>query len=306
MLRLGRYAEAEPILDEALALGVSSSSVASPILIRAELAAARGELDLGRELATRARAVLGDESPHQYEAHLAWIDAELARVAGDEVAARAAIERGLRDGEQMLGRYSWPLVWLGLRIEGQSDTPSQARVDALTQIVERLDAPTAPAQHYRSLVAAELGGNDAASWQVAVDGWREGKEQPLLAYSLFRLAGARPDRGADALRESLEIARSIGAQPLVAEAEALARRERVDVPVGDNGRAAPDDRFGLTGRELDVLRLVAEGRSNAEIGKALFISPKTASVHVSNILSKLGVTRRGEAAAAAHQLGLLA
>ena len=55
-----------------------------------------------------------------------------------------------------------------------------------------------------------------------------------------------------------------------------------------------------------MLRLVAAGRSNAEIGTALFISPKTASVHVSNILAKLGVTRRGEAAAAAHRLGLLA
>ncbi|MFD0686267.1 helix-turn-helix domain-containing protein, partial [Actinomadura fibrosa] len=63
-------------------------------------------------------------------------------------------------------------------------------------------------------------------------------------------------------------------------------------------------RLGLTRRETEVLRLVAEGRSNREIAEALFISAKTASVHVSNILAKLGVSGRGEAAATAHRLRL--
>ena len=63
--------------------------------------------------------------------------------------------------------------------------------------------------------------------------------------------------------------------------------------------------FGLTARELEVLRLVAAGRSNQQIAGELFISPKTASVHVSNILGKLGVTSRVEAAATAHRLHLL-
>jgi DNA-binding NarL/FixJ family response regulator len=61
---------------------------------------------------------------------------------------------------------------------------------------------------------------------------------------------------------------------------------------------------GLTAREFEVLRLVAAGRSNREIASELFISAKTASVHVSNILGKLSVTSRGEAAAAAHRLRL--
>ena len=65
------------------------------------------------------------------------------------------------------------------------------------------------------------------------------------------------------------------------------------------GPAVP---FGLTGRELEVLRLVAAGLGNREIAAELFISPKTASVHVSNILGKLGVASRGEAAATAHRL----
>jgi DNA-binding NarL/FixJ family response regulator len=62
--------------------------------------------------------------------------------------------------------------------------------------------------------------------------------------------------------------------------------------------------FGLTAREQEVLRLVAAGRGNREIAAELFISPRTASVHVSNILAKLGVASRGEATAAAHRLHL--
>ena len=62
--------------------------------------------------------------------------------------------------------------------------------------------------------------------------------------------------------------------------------------------------LGLTRREVEVLVLVAEGRTNRQIGQALFITPKTAGVHVSRILAKLGVAGRGEAAAIAHRLGL--
>jgi DNA-binding CsgD family transcriptional regulator len=66
----------------------------------------------------------------------------------------------------------------------------------------------------------------------------------------------------------------------------------------------PAAQLGLTRREVEVLALVAVGRSNRQIAQALFISPKTAGVHVSNILAKLGVAGRVEAAAVAHRLGL--
>ena len=69
--------------------------------------------------------------------------------------------------------------------------------------------------------------------------------------------------------------------------------------------AAPADAFGLTDREYAVLRLLGQGRTNAQIGETLFISTKTASVHVSNILRKLGVATRVEAAAVAARAGLL-
>ena len=82
----------------------------------------------------------------------------------------------------------------------------------------------------------------------------------------------------------------------------VARRARLDL--GVDAPASPSERLGLTDRELDVLALVAAGRTNRQIGQELFISAKTASVHVSNILAKLGVANRGEAAAAARRLGL--
>src|SRR5262249_22573336 len=83
----------------------------------------------------------------------------------------------------------------------------------------------------------------------------------------------------------------------------VARREQLDL--GESlAPATPADRAGLTAREREVLRLLSEGRTNRQIGEELFIATKTASVHVSNILAKLQVTNRGEAAAAAGRLGL--
>ncbi len=67
---------------------------------------------------------------------------------------------------------------------------------------------------------------------------------------------------------------------------------------------SPAESYGLTQRELDVLRLIAAGRSNPQIGEALFISPRTAQIHVTHVLAKLGLANRTEAAAFAHQHGL--
>lgn len=83
--------------------------------------------------------------------------------------------------------------------------------------------------------------------------------------------------------------------------EALARRGRIDL--GPEG-IQPDGLAALTPREIEVLTLVASGRSNQQIADELFISRKTASVHVSHILSKLAVQTRLEAASLAHNIGL--
>ena len=96
-------------------------------------------------------------------------------------------------------------------------------------------------------------------------------------------------------------AAAIGSTHLVEVCESLARRSRLVLPgmKDDDGSAFPD----LTPREREVLALVADGRTNRQIATELFITDKTASVHVSNILSKLDVSNRGEAAALAYKAG---
>ena len=121
----------------------------------------------------------------------------------------------------------------------------------------------------------------------------------------------------DALRAGQQIARRIGSSRLADRIEALARRRRIELagekpaepsgdlePVGDRTSALQADPFGLTAREREILRLLADGYSNRRIAEALFISESTAGVHVSNILGKLGVASRTEAATTAVRLGL--
>jgi DNA-binding NarL/FixJ family response regulator len=110
-------------------------------------------------------------------------------------------------------------------------------------------------------------------------------------------------------REAAATATRLGAAPLSAALDALARRARLDPGSAAAVGRAPDSGSAyltesLTDRERDVLRLLSRGQSNRQIGAELFISPKTASVHVSNILAKLAVTNRTEAAAIAHREGL--
>jgi DNA-binding CsgD family transcriptional regulator len=102
---------------------------------------------------------------------------------------------------------------------------------------------------------------------------------------------------------------ALGAVPLRREIELLAQRGRLRLhePVdiaAEPEASSPAASLGLTRREAEVLALVAQGRTNRQIGQELFITPKTASIHVSRILAKLGVAGRGEAAAIAHRLGL--
>lgn len=128
------------------------------------------------------------------------------------------------------------------------------------------------------------------------------------AYARLREAEALLESGADAaeaLRAAHSIAAESGAEPLREACEQIARRARIRL--GDEQPAAAPsaaDPFGLTPREREVLVLVAAGRTNRQIGEELFMSEKTASVHVSRILAKLEVSTRGEAGAVAHKLGL--
>jgi DNA-binding CsgD family transcriptional regulator/tetratricopeptide (TPR) repeat protein len=153
-----------------------------------------------------------------------------------------------------------------------------------------------------------LGGADvdptglADAWRAAVEAFERYGHPYETARSRARLGAvlkaAGDPQGSVELTAALEAATMLGAEPLRAEIRAGG---------GSRPPSRPADRYGeaLTPREREILGLVALGRSNRQIGTQLFISAKTASVHVSNILAKLGVAGRGEAVAVARQRGLL-
>jgi DNA-binding CsgD family transcriptional regulator len=229
----------------------------------------------------------------------------------------------------MSGRYVWPVLWLASRTEADGATRARdrreevpdgtaARYQELASLAADLTTPNAASRGYRALVTAELaratGEVGVTAWQAAAEAWQAAAEPYPLAYAWLRLAevaAAAGDRQAAgrSVRQAHAVASRVGAAPIAAEAVALARRTRLslDEPEAAAVRPAAEDplaRFGLTEREREILLLLAAGRSNPQIAGALFISPKTASVHVSNILAKLGVDSRVEAAAVAHRLGV--
>jgi DNA-binding CsgD family transcriptional regulator len=220
----------------------------------------------------------------------------------------------------------------------------RARASTLVRLAEAL-APRVVTDSGRAWIAtarAELarldGGVEAEPWAAAIAAWDEAGDASESAYTRYRFAesglrrvGVRADVG-DVLTTAWRSAVELGAVPLIARLEELARRARLvlsspteperpapaasdSAPSGpgrasDAEGAAPVARrtstpHSLSAREIEVLRLVAAGRSNGEIGDALFITRKTAGVHVTHILDKLGVSNRVEAAMAAARLGLL-
>jgi DNA-binding CsgD family transcriptional regulator len=316
LLRLGRWPEAGVVIEEGVASEPEGVFLGTVRLARAELAVHRGDLELvARELERLGTAVSDDD--WQYIENIAYVAAEARRQTGALVAAREIVADKLGAAHHRSDRYAWPLLWLGLRIEGDlaaaarrrgEATPADVveRVAALAGLAAELPTTTARGGGFRALVAPEraraLG--EQADWAPAVAAFRATGEVHMVAYALLRLAGSPGDRdvATAAAREAAAIARALGARPLLEELLEAAREARLSLgdepaPPGDDPLAA----YGLTEREREVLELVAQGRSNSQIGSELFITRKTASVHVSNILAKLGVASRGEAAALLHR-----
>src|SRR5262249_34676904 len=146
---------------------------------------------------------------------------------------------------------------------------------------------------------------------AAADGWADLGCPHRAAYAAWRyaearlLAGELPATVSDTVRSAAT--QAAGHVPLLAAIRTLADRARIPLDTVSPPVEPPADaaRYGLTERELLVLRLLATGRTNGEIGAELFISRKTASVHVTNILRKLGVSSRVQAAALAERAGLV-
>ena len=223
--------------------------------------------------------------------------AEGARARRDAAAERSAVERAtvLR-----AAREAWVERAFAVQSGNQADET-------------RAEAATADAEDRR--LAGEA---DPVAWSLAAERWRARRRPYLLAYARWRETEAllaTGDRAAatEALREAGAIAAELGARPLAEAIASLGRRARLDLATQSPAPAAPEPRvttpadpYGLTKREREVLGLVALGRTNRQIADALFISENTAGVHVSNILGKLGVAGRTEAAAIAVRAGYAA
>jgi len=337
LLRLGEWDEAEQLADEAMRSEPEGIFAATVLIVCGELAVMRGKYAEAAEIVRNTRRALGDSTDIQFTQSLAYIDALTARGRGELTTALALVTDGLGDSlNRWAARYAWPLLWAGVLVDADlavaardrrvDDTESTARSAGWEKLAAEMVASTPPTRGYQAMVEAEraraAGSDEVACWARAVDAWRQADEAYPLAYSLVRLAQAHctdgdRDAATAVAREALRRARVLGAAPLVEELMALSRRARLSITDADDASAAAiassdekpatDElaRFGLTDREREVLLLLTAGRSNPQIAQELFISPKTASVHVSNILAKLGVSGRVEAAAVAHRLGLV-
>jgi ATP/maltotriose-dependent transcriptional regulator MalT len=335
LLWLGRFQPAERLLDEARDLGLPARSSRVLLPARGRHRLWRGDLDGARADLEWLLERPGVSLDPQFAAPARSRLAAVATWEGRPDQARATVAEGLA----LLAEVDDPdlvaeLCLAGLAAEAAVAERAAARRDrqaseeaarTATELLERARAAaTADGVTVARAVGAKLataeaewsraaGRHDPGGWARAVAAWDElGCPWPA-AYARWRQAEALLDRGAPRdqaaplVRAAWAAAGALGARPLLAELESLARRARIGLrPAGTGEPEAPPpgEELGLTPREREVLGLVADGRSNRQIAEELFISAKTASVHVSNILAKLGVANRAEAAVAAHRLGL--
>ncbi|WP_275410861.1 helix-turn-helix transcriptional regulator [Paractinoplanes rishiriensis] len=305
LIALGRWDEADARLAEAARHDPPGTLGLPWLRLRAKLRLARGR-DTAGALVHSAGTWLGKPFLHaenrlciQNLRVLLALDAAADPAAALEIAHAAVLEPAVTQRP----RYAWPLLASAARVA--ATVPGG---DDLSRCVRRAadglptDYPAARA--FAAQVAALLDSGEQR-WQAAVDAWRADGHRYELATALLGLAESQAhDRAAaaESLTEAQAIADALGAVPVFDAAETLARRLGVRAPAAP---AAAGTEI-LTAREREVLRLVAQGQSNSRIAASLYISPKTASVHVSRIIAKLEVANRVEAAAVAHRLGLLA
>jgi DNA-binding CsgD family transcriptional regulator/tetratricopeptide (TPR) repeat protein len=300
------------------------------------------ELALGRGDQARARTLLDDSAAFlarsvepQYISPAAALRAELERRAGDIDAARTAVDEGIDRiefcSEDLLRLAQVSAAGVAVeadaaeraRDRGDADEEREAlaRAEAFLERVRAAAAEHAPVPDaYLAEAEAEAaraaGESDPELWATAIAAW-EALERPYpAAIARWRRAEALIAAGdrqsaAEVAKDALDVARRLGSEWLAAEVDQLAARGRISLEpaaAATNGDAASDgdgaDPFGLTTRERQVLVLLSRGATNRQIGEELYMAEKTASVHVSRILAKLGVRRRTEAAAVAHRNGL--
>jgi DNA-binding CsgD family transcriptional regulator len=336
LLETGRWAQCEQLTGEALAgdtWGAFNLRVVRGVLLarRGAFTAAQEELDLALRL-----------SP-PYLRDSVWLgQAEFALWAGRLDQAATAVAAGLGGWAERdpAGTQTHPddSEWYPLALRLEADRAEQAaarrsseevadarrRAAPLVAELDRLQAADPPQARYPYvngnllLARAEQsrldGRSDPQRWRAAAAAWEQMEHPFEAAYARFREAeallihGSSRPQAEQALRNAHQTAVALDAAPLRREIEALAKRGRLRLDHPDTAAtskvASPAASLGLTRREAEVLALVAKGRTNQQIGRELFITEGTAGVHVSRILTKLGVASRVEAAAIAHRLGL--
>ncbi len=326
LIALGEWDDALALIDTALGQAPPATSRGHLMVERARLLLRRGDPSAAAAVEALGQVPAWFPGQSQYLLPVAQTQAEAALDRGEPHEALYLLVDALGRVTAAHPASAWGFAHALAR---SVVATARAGTDAalVTRAAEmldqaRIDFPRSSAQPvWDAVLDAEMAVLDGASaaasapWTTAAALVAEPSfEGPALlrAYVRYRAARERVqagDRdGATALLQAtLEECHRMGAAPLEAAAAGLARRARLALP----GSATPSDGatpaapLGLTAREQQVLALLAAGRSNAQIAQELFISPKTASVHVSNILTKLGVGSRGEAAARAHAAGLV-
>lgn len=322
LTRLGRWDEALATMRTAFDLDPAGEGTTWLRGVFARLTALRGDPEeAGRLLAGITPADVDTD----VAAEVAAIQAEVA-ILGDRPAdAAAAVDAGLARLEG-LDDVLWtaPLLALGFRagadarLSPDGGSPDTRRLAArLAELDQRSFAGsthawlrTARAEQARlgGEVDAEVGAwsNALEAWTTADDPYRRAEAAWRWAEAELRRHGVKAEVG-PALTSAHATATALGAAPLATAIERLARRARVhlagaaDTPPPEFAPAGPI--AGLSSRELEVLELLGAGLSNGEIAERLFISRKTAAVHVTHILDKLGVSNRVEAAMVAERGG---
>ncbi|MEU5987760.1 AAA family ATPase [Spirillospora sp. NPDC047418] len=313
LVSLGRWDEAMAVMTHALEQDPAITTRTSLLVLTGWVALARGDLATARQRLGTSREIKKLKmkwlKTQDYFSTL-WLEANLALAEGRPGVALEAVRPVLEHGGLPDdARYAWPVLVAGAAACAELGDAAAGELCEIEKRAGGLHSTGALQRAYGRTFAAELararGVLDPAAWDEAATAWESlgnpyNRARALIRFAEAALAGGDHDAAASALGTAADLAAGLGARRLAEQAAALLRRVRAPRR-GD--ASAP---LGLTPREFEVLRLVAEGRSNRDIAEALFISVKTASVHVSNILGKLDVTSRGEAAATAHRLALFA
>jgi DNA-binding CsgD family transcriptional regulator len=337
LIRIGRWQEAADRLAWTARLSLRAGTALYQNSLEGRLAVARGETEAAALRLSAARELSDEQTPVEYIADVYAGFTELALWSGHIDEARREVADGLaRVGEHAEPLYCPVLFWLGARAAADAaaaqralgreadEREARAAADGLAQGLEQviarysIEEPPAEASAFLALCRAEAaraaGSPAADAWAAAVAGWNRLGQPYHEAYSRWRaaealmVAGGERGQATELLAAAREAAAALGAQPLLCEIDALARAARLDVAAPRDAQSAgPADHseLGLTARELEVLRLIAEGCTNRQIAERLFISQKTAGVHVSHILGKLNAENRVQAAGIAHRLELL-